>query len=383
MAVKCAECGVSCDNCQLLLRHHIYHHGGKIRCEYCTYVVSRNVLYRMKDHYKRRHPGQEFQDVGQGKTSLSKSHSQKRNPFCGELKYGAEKLMEAIQLSRVRTPDTCYVASVANASLTHLRSPPMYAGDFQITPEMEEIVPPAMCTLFNSPVKTQPTGIVQPTPFTATSSGEGNALPKPSSLKSMSPATSASDPDKLHKLHQYNPTPMESPQQLSCPHRRVKLLRPVPTYLGKHINMEMSRQGILYEYKNSLPSMYYSYLSEAFVRDSSIYAQTPQAECLRRIRMKAKPFGQLLNSHHSYPAPKVRLKKAVIPGLSDNMLTSMWNPDPTVRKMESRWTMTEDERPLTRHMETQTEDFPLPIALPAKISDEKETQCSIFSFNLN
>ncbi|KAK3578975.1 hypothetical protein CHS0354_034769 [Potamilus streckersoni] len=225
----CQVCRVPCANWQLLLRHQRYHHGEKIRCEYCSYVVARNVLYRMKDHYRKRHPGHEFQQVGQGETS-SKSHSQRRSSSLGGRKTVADKIMEAFQSSRGHTPKRSPLASIVSTPLTPLRSPsPIYLGDFPTTPERKAMVLPAMRNLFSSPARKQPTIIVTSTPYTATSS-VGDVLIEPSTGKPDSPYEWVSDPEKLHNLSPNNPTAVKSAQQPSSSPRRVELLRPVPTY---------------------------------------------------------------------------------------------------------------------------------------------------------
>ncbi|KAK3578976.1 hypothetical protein CHS0354_034770 [Potamilus streckersoni] len=127
---------------------------------------------------------------------------------------------------------------------------------------------------------------------------------------------------------------------------------------------------------NRLPSLRDADPRETSVGAPSKYSKTPQAECLRRIRIKSKLSGQISNSYHSDPAHQVCLKmveKAVIQDGTVYTLTSMWFTDPTASKMESQSTMTEEERSISRHTETHREESALSKPLSAKSTKEIES----------
>lgn len=387
MVVQCTECGVSCANWQLLHRHYRYHHGDKIRCEYCTYIVAKNTLYRMRAHYAAKHPGRScpydrkehanYERVLSVRPCVKSVTSFHRSSKKTPRSYSRE--------TPVGTPDHPLTP------LTPLKSPtPIFLEDFPSTPEREAMVSPSMRNLFKSPQRPQiKTGSVYEPSVKATTKHGEKSMQQPV-LK----MTTTSIPDSPYEpclgsscveVPPYHPTPLEMVQSQS-PQRNVELLRPAPTYMVRPIQLETSTQGTLYEYMNRVPSLHDADPREAFMGAPSIYAKTPQAECLRRIRMKSKMFGQLSNVNQFDPAPEVwlkRVEKAVLTDGTVYELTSMWFPDPTFIRRESKNTMTENTTPLTRHMETQTEESSLSITLSAKSTEEKETQCSIFSLNLN
>ncbi|KAL3831680.1 hypothetical protein ACJMK2_023403 [Sinanodonta woodiana] len=383
MVVQCTECGVSCANWQLLHRHYRYHHGDKIRCEYCTYIVAKNTLYRMRAHYAAKHPGracpygrkehERVLSVRPCVKTVSSSPRFKKTPRS----YSEE--------TPVGTPDHPL------SPLTPLKSPtPIYLEDFPSTPEREAMVSPSMRNLFTSPQRPQIKTASASEPALTVTSKNGEK-----SMHQQAQTVRASIPDSPYEpclgsssleVPPYHPTPLEMVHSHSSPQRKVEFLCPAPTYMIRPIQLETSTQGTLYEYMNRVPSLHYADPREAFMGAPSLYAKTPQAECLRRIRMKSKMFGQLSNVNQFSPAPEVwlkRVEKAVLPDGTIYELSSMWFPDPTFIRRESKNTMTDNTKPIARHMETQTKESSLSSTLSAKSTEEKETQCSIFSLNLS